>query len=138
MIVSLHVASGAAAGALLRRRALALAAGPVLHFVGDLIPHWDIRSRRFEIVSGALEVAALAVVRGPGDAATLGALACAAPDLEHVLPLPRPRGRKLFPSHRVGGWHRAGGVSTAVQLLAAGVLLGAVLGSRIPSSRGRD
>jgi hypothetical protein len=32
----------------------------------------------------------------------------AAPDLEHVLPLLKPGGRKLHPTHRFPGWHRAG------------------------------
>ena len=127
MIVSLHVATGAAAGAILRSRVGALVAGPVLHALGDRMPHHDIASRPFEIASGVLAVLALAARRGPFDAATLGAVAASAPDLEHVLPFPRPGGRKLFPSHRVAGWHRPGGVSAPAQLLAAGLMLGSVL-----------
>jgi hypothetical protein len=133
VIVSMHVATGAAAGALLRRAPLAALVGPALHFIADWIPHRDIPSRRFEVVSGAVEVAALALVRGPLDAATIGAIAAAAPDVEHVVRLPRPGGRKLFPSHRVFGWHRGGGVRTSVQLVVAGVLLGAVAGGRARS-----
>ena len=127
MIVSLHVATGAAGGALLRGRAAALAVGPLLHVAGDRIPHRDIPSRRFEIATGVAGVLALAGRLGPLHPATLGALAASAPDAEHLFRLPRPGGRKLFPSHRVAGWHRAGGMSTALQLVLAGVLLGAVL-----------
>ena len=130
VIVALHLATGAAAGALLGSRRAALVAGPFLHLAGDLMPHWDIGSKRFEKLSGIAVLAALAASRGPLDPATVGAAAAEAPDLEHVLRLPRPGGRKLFPSHRFAGWHRPGGVSTGAQLLAAGVLLGLLLRRR--------
>lgn len=130
MIVSLHLATGALGGALVRSPVAAAALGPVLHFFGDRVPHEDIASRRFELQCGVLGVLALAVVRGPFDAATVGALTATLPDLEHVLRLPRPGGRKLFPSHRIPGWHRPGGLTTEVQLFAAGVLFGAVIASR--------
>ena len=130
MIVSMHVATGALGGALTGSRVGALVVGPVLHVLGDRMPHEDIASRRFEVTSGALGVLTLAVVRGPLDPATIGAVASAAPDLEHVVRLPRPGGRKLFPSHRFRGWHRAGGLPAAVQLLAAGVLLGLLCAPR--------
>ena len=129
MIVSLHIATGAAGGALVRSPVAAAALGPVLHFFGDRVPHEDIDSRRFEFQCGVVGLLTLAVVRGPFDPATVGALTAAAPDLEHILPLPRPGGRKLFPSHRIPGWHRPGGISANAQLLIAGVLFGAVLAS---------
>ena len=130
MIVSLHVATGAAAGALVRSRAAAIPLGLVLHFLGDVMPHRDMVSRRFEIVSG-LAVFALVVARhGPFDRATLGAAAASAPDLEHVLRFIRYRRRKIFPSHRWWRFHNSGGVRGGVQLLAAGILLGLVLGDR--------
>lgn len=127
MIVSLHVATGAALGALTNSRAAALLGGPVLHAVGDAVPHQDFPSRRFEVCSGLAGLGMLAWRRGLLDPATLGAAASAAPDLEHVLPLPRPGGRDLFPSHRVEGWHRAGGIPAWVQLVAAAGLLAFVL-----------
>lgn len=130
MIVSLHLATGALGGALVRSPVAAAALGPVLHFFGDRVPHEDIASRRFELQCGVLGVLALAVVRGPFDAATVGALTATLPDLEHVLRLPRPGGRKLFPSHRIPGWHRPGGLTTEVQLFVAGVVFGAVIASR--------
>jgi hypothetical protein len=127
VIVSLHIATGAAAGALLGSRRAALVAGPLLHVAGDVMPHWDIGSRRFEKWSGFVCLAALVLTRGPLDPATVGAAAAEAPDLEHILRLPRPGGRKLFPSHRFHGWHRPGGVPTSVQVFAAGLLVGLLL-----------
>jgi hypothetical protein len=127
VIVSLHVATGAAGGALAGSRGAALALGPLLHLAGDRLPHQDIADRRFEIGSGVAGVLLLAATRGPLDPAVAGALAASAPDLEHVFRFPRPGGRKLFPSHRLRGWHRAGGVSASAQLLLAGFLLGLLL-----------
>jgi uncharacterized protein YcfJ len=77
----------------------------------------------------------LGIVRGPLDPATIGAVAAAAPDVEHVVRLPRPGGRKVFPSHRIPGLHRPGGIPASAQLVIAGLLLGAVLGSGL--GRGR-
>jgi len=119
MIVTLHVASGAVAGALTRSRFSALAIGPPLHLLGDLVPHEDIQSRRFELASGVTGIAALAAAYGPFHPVTIGAVSAAAPDLEHVLPLPRPGGRPLFPSHRRPELHRSGGVPASMQLLVA-------------------
>jgi hypothetical protein len=127
MIVSLHVASGGAVGAAAPSRGSAVLLGALVHLMGDRMPHQDIWNRRFEMCSGAAALGALAVRRGVLDPVTLGAVAGSAPDLEHVLRLPRPGGRKLFPSHRLHGWHRSGGVPDWAQLLAAGVLLGLLL-----------
>lgn len=91
------------------------------------MPHWDLPDRQFEIRSGVACVLLLALARGPFDPAVTGALAASSPDIEHVLKLPRPGGRKLFPSHRFHGWHRSGGVPARVQLLVAGFLIGALL-----------
>ncbi len=90
------------------------------------MPHHDIPSHRFEAVSGVLLLVVLALRRGLSDPAVLGGAACAAPDLEHVLPLPRPGGRELYPSHRVEGWHKEGGVPAWAQLVAAGVIVAAL------------
>ncbi len=125
MIVSLHVATGAAAGAASGSRLTALLLGPIVHLAGDRLPHQDIRSRRFEIGSGLACLALLAGARGPLDRATLGAAASSAPDLEHVVPFLRPGGAKLF--HGRHGWHRSGRLSTDLQLLLAGAILGALL-----------
>ncbi len=127
MIVSMHVATGAAAGALAGSRLRAVLLGLVLHGICDRIPHMDLPSRRFEIRSGLALLGLLAATRGPFDPAVAGAAASSAPDLEHVLRLPRPGGKKLFPTHRFRGWHRTGGVSTSAQLIAAGVIVGLLL-----------
>jgi hypothetical protein len=130
MIVAIHVATGAAGGALAGSRLRAALLGPVLHGVCDRIPHVDIPSRRFELASGLVLLGLLAAARGPFDPAVIGAAASSAPDLEHVLPCPQPGGKKLFPTHRVKNWHPEGGVSTAVQLLAAGVIVGLLVRPR--------
>ena len=115
-------------GAALRSRAAAALLGIPLHLAGDRIPHRDIHNRRFEIVSGLAIVALVAARRGLSDAATVGALAACAPDLEHIVRLPRPGGSKIFHGRR--GWHRAGGLSTRSQLVLAGFLTGRLLGRR--------
>jgi hypothetical protein len=135
MIVAMHVATGAAGGAAVRSRIAAVLLGLALHAAGDRVPHQDIGSRRFEVATGVLGVLALGVVRGPLDAATVGAVAAAAPDVEHVVRLPRPGGRKLFPSHRIPGFHRPGGIPAGAQLVIAGLLLGAVLGAGLGRER---
>jgi hypothetical protein len=128
--VSLHVATGAVGGSLVGSRLGSLPLGLLLHLAGDRMPHEDIPDRRFEIGSGITGVLLLAAVRGPFDPAISGALAASAPDIEHVFRLPRPGGRKLFPSHRVHGWHRSGGVSVPTQLVLAGFLIGLLLRRR--------
>jgi hypothetical protein len=130
VIVSLHVATGAAAGAVVGSPLRALLLGPALHLAADRVPHRDIASRRFEIGSGLAALALLAARRGPLDPATLGAVASSAPDLEHVVPSLRPRGKKLF--HGSRGWHRSGKFSATVQLLFAGMILGFLISKRHP------
>ena len=137
MIVSLHVASGAATGVVLDSRLGALVVGPVLHLLGDRIPHRDIPSRRFETWTGIGVLMLVALRHGARSPATLCAIAASIPDVEHVLRLPRPGGRKLFPSHRRTGWHRTGGVTATAQLVTAGALLGFAL-SRAQRSRGTN
>ena len=136
MISSLHVATGALAGALLGSRRGALAAGPLLHVLGDRMPHHDIAWRQFEVWTSIGGVVALGIARGPLDPATIGAVASAVPDAEHVLRFPRPGGKKLFPSHRLHGWHRPGGVPASVQLVAAGAILAALVAAGFARSRG--
>jgi hypothetical protein len=133
MIVSLHVATGAAIGAVTASRVGALLLGPPAHLVGDRIPHQDIASRRFEIASGIACIALLAARRGPFDPATVGALSASAPDLEHVFPQLRPGGKKLF--HGSRGWHRSGPLPASVQLLLAGAVVGYLGATRRPCSR---
>lgn len=135
MIVSLHVATGAAAGALAGSRRRAVPLGVLLHFLGDVMPHEDIVSRRFEITTGVAALCALAVRHGPLSPTVWGAAACSAPDLEHVLPSPRPGGRDLFPSHRWAPFHRSGGAPAGLQLFVAGAVLGVLLSSPRAATR---
>jgi hypothetical protein len=125
VIVSLHVATGGLAGLVAGSRVGALLVGPLLHLAGDRVPHQDIASRRFEILSGIACVGLLAARRGLFDPVTLGSVSASAPDLEHVFPLLRPGGKKLFHGRR--GWHRSGGFSARAQLLLAGTLIGLLL-----------
>jgi hypothetical protein len=117
MIVLMHVATGALAGAPgSRRRAAAL--GPLLHFACDVVPHDDIPSHAVETATGVAAVLLLAWRRGV-DAATVGAVAASAPDLEHILPFPRPGGRALFPSHRWPTQSQLSRLPVWIQLAAA-------------------
>ncbi len=126
VIVSLHVATGAATGALARSRPIALLLGPLVHVAGDRVPHDDIHDLRFEVGSGLAALALLAARRGVLDPAVLCGATAAAPDLEHVVPWLRPRGRKLF--HREGNVDS--GISAGVQLLVAGAIVGFLVGRR--------
>jgi hypothetical protein len=127
VIVSLHVATGAALGAVVRSRPLALLLGPPLHVAVDRVPHEDIPDRSFEIGSGLGALGLLAAWRGPFDPAVLGGAAAAMPDLEHLVPWLRPRGAKVF--HRGGAPHGVG-MSVESQLLLAGTLVGLLLARR--------
>ena len=127
VIVSLHVATGAALGAVIRSRPLALLLGPPLHVAGDRVPHEDIPDRSFEIGSGLFALALLAARRGPLDPAVLGGAAASMPDLEHIVPWLRVRGEKVF--HRGGGRHGVG-ISAEGQLLLAGTVVGLLLARR--------
>jgi hypothetical protein len=127
VIVAMHVATGALAGAVTGDRAAAVVVGLALHAAGDAIPHEDFESLQLETGLGLALIAALAVRRGFTDPAVVGAVFSAAPDLEHVLPRPGHDRPKLFPSHRLDGWHRSGGISAPLQLAASLVIVGALI-----------
>jgi len=127
VIVSLHVATGAALGAAIRSRTLALLLGPPLHVAGDRVPHEDIPDRSFEIGSGLVALALLAGRRGLLDPAVVGGAAASMPDLEHIVPWLRVCGEKVF--HRGGGRHGVG-ISAEKQLLLAGTVVGLLLARR--------
>jgi hypothetical protein len=127
VIVSLHVATGAAMGAAVRSRTLALLLGPPLHLAGDRVPHEDIPDRSFEIGSGLVALGLLAVRRGLFDPAVLGGAAASMPDLEHLVPWLRLHGEKVF--HRGGGRHGVG-MPVEAQLVLAGAILGLLLARR--------
>ena len=127
MIVALHVATGAAAGALLARTTAPRSPALALHAAGDAVPHEDFDSLRFETATGLGLLALLALRRGLFDPAVVGGAFSAAPDLEHVFPKPGHDGSKLFPSHRLEGWHKEGGITAPLQFLLALVIVGALV-----------
>jgi hypothetical protein len=127
MIVAMHVAGGAALGSIVGSRHAAALGGFALHGLQDAIPHEDIGSYRLETATGLALLGVLAWRRGPLDAAVIGGAACASPDLEHVVPLPRPGGRGLYPSHRIEGWHRGGGLPAWLQLAVAATIVTALI-----------
>jgi len=129
----MHVATGALAGAVTGDRAAAAAAGLALHAAGDAVPHEDFDSLKLETTLGLGLLAVLALRRGFTDPAVVGAAFSAAPDLEHVIPYPGHDLPKLFPSHRLDGWHRSGGISAPLQLVASLVIVAALcLGRKEP------
>ena len=135
MIVALHVATGAATGALTRSRIAAVAIGPVLHVASDRVPHRHPRHASVDYLTGLLAFAALARRRGGSDAATLGALAAVMPDAEHLVPALRPRGARVFHRRRRGRRRKPSGLSAGVQLfLAAAMLAPLLLGERKAAS----
>jgi hypothetical protein len=130
VISSLHAATGATLGAVVRSRTAAAILGIPLHLAGDRVPHQDIHERRIEVASGMLVVGLVAARRGVTDATTVGAVAACVPDIEHLVRLPRPGGSKLF--HGKRGWHRSGGLSVRNQLLFAALLTAGVLATGRP------
>jgi hypothetical protein len=129
VIVSLHVATGALAGAAAGSRAGAAVLGPFVHALGDLTPHQDIPSTAFEAASGGAALLLLARRYGPLHPVTVGAVAASVWDVEHVLRPARRGRRKLFPTHRYAGWHKRGGLPAWLQLAAAAAILTALLRS---------
>ena len=124
VISSLHVATGAAAGALLRSRSAAFVVGPLLHVVGDRMPHHDIGWRKFEVWTCIGGIVALGIARGPLDPATVGGFASRTPSTLIRRPggsSSRPRHARLAPAgHRV-----------RVEVLAAGPILGGLVAAGV-------
>jgi hypothetical protein len=127
VIVSLHVATGALAGAAARSRVGAVALGPFVHALGDLTPHQDFPSTAFEAATGGLGVLLLARRYGSLHPVTVGAVAASVWDIEHVLRPARRGRRKLFPTHRYARWHKRGGLPARLQLAAAAGILALLL-----------
>ena len=127
MIVALHAAIGGAAGTLTRSRVAAVALGPVLHVAADHVPHEHPEHDVWEYAGGLLTLAALARRRGVCDVSTIGAAAAVAPDLEHLVPWLRLRGRKVLHRRRRA---RDEGLSVRMQTLIAALILAPVLAAR--------
>jgi hypothetical protein len=137
MIVPLHVAIGAATGAVSRSRPASLALGPLLHIVGDQVPHRHPKRPVWELLTGAFALGFLAGRRGVLDPATLGAFAAAAPDAEHLLPL-RVRGRKVLHLRPGRDRHDGTGLSAQKQMLLAAGLIAALLISTKPTPQAKS
>ena len=126
LIVAFHAASGAAAGSVTKSRLVALASGPVLHVAADRVPHRHPRHAVWEYATGLATLGLLARRRGLLDAATIGAVAAVAPDLEHLVPRRLSRGR-VFHKRRGADRRRPHGLSVAAQLALSAALLLPVL-----------
>jgi hypothetical protein len=133
VIVSLHVATGALAGAAAGSRRRAMLLGPLVHALGDLTPHQDIPSTAFEAASGGAGVLLLARRYGALHPVTVGAVAASVWDLEHILRPARPGRPKLFPTHRFAGWHKRGGLPAWIQLAGAATIFALLLRPDEPS-----
>jgi hypothetical protein len=135
VIVSLHVATGAAAGSLLRSRLGSLPLGLLLHLAGDLMPHEDIFDREFEVGSGSRRsfcsplFEARSIPQSPVRSRR---------QLRTSNTLFAYRAQAAASSFQViaYGWHQSGGVPAPLQLLTAGFLIGLLL--RRGSLDGRD
>lgn len=136
VLTTAHIASGAAVGTTLQSRLAAVIVGVWLHYLGDKIPHEDVTSRRFEVVTGLGAMAVLAYTRGPFSPSTICGAFASAPDLEHILPFPEFGGKKLFPTHR--GNHPTGGVPVWIQLVGAGAVLGSVAAAGLRDAASGD
>ncbi len=130
MIVAFHVAAGAATGALSGSRVAAVALGPLLHVASDRVPHRHPASAPGECLAGVFALGLVAGGCGASSAATLGAFAGALPDLEHVVPVLRVRGAKVFHRFPGGDRHDGTGVSAPAQMLLALLLLAPLLRRR--------
>jgi hypothetical protein len=125
-MVAFHAASGAAAGSLTKSRLAALASGPLLHVAADRVPHRHPQLEAWDFATGVVALGLLVRRRGLFDAATLGAVAAVAPDLEHLAPR-RFRRRSLFHRRRGADRLRPDGMSVAAQLALSAALLVPVL-----------
>ena len=79
-----HASIGAALGAVIKRPALAFAAGTLSHIIADAVPHRDLRPR-IEIPLATAVICLVAARCGLSSPQFWGALGAVAPDFEHGL-----------------------------------------------------
>lgn len=105
MILAVHIPAGALAGRRSGSVAAALGWGVLSHAAIDLVPHKDPFGELTEIcmTAGMLSLVTALTRADPG--AVAGAIGGALPDLEHLIPWVRRRGRGLFPTHASGQLH---------------------------------
>ncbi len=103
MMVLAHTAAGAAIGYLAPSRGRAAVMAFAAHALLDLPRHEDPTMAQEAMLTGASLVSA-ATLFGVQSKEFWGAFGCAAPDLEHAIPILRSR-RRLYPTHRFARLH---------------------------------
>jgi hypothetical protein len=127
MMVLAHTAAGAAIGHLAPSTGTGVAVAFVAHGLLDLPQHEDPSMSQEALLTGASLVCA-ATLFGLRSPEFWGAFSCAAPDLEHAIPLLRRR-RRLYPTHRFARLHNllpTPRLSLSAQVAASVVILSLV------------
>lgn len=134
MIQLAHAASGALVGRSCNGVLDALVAGFVTHGVMDVAPHGEVHDDRFEILTGAAAILALASRYGWRSPVTMGAIGSVLPDMEHVPSLVGIKLPPLYPTHRWGrlhGWeHKPLAIPWRVQAIVGGAVIGMLVARR--------
>jgi hypothetical protein len=105
VILAVHVSGGALVGLRAGSAAGAFGRGVLSHGALDLMPHEDPFGERTEIVMTAATLALVAALTHLDGRAIAGAIGGALPDLEHLMPAVKRRGRGFFPTHAFGSLH---------------------------------
>ena len=134
MIQLAHAASGALVGRSCSGVLDALLAGFVTHGVMDVAPHGEVHDDRFEILTGAAAILALAARHGWRSPVTMGAIGSVLPDMEHVPSLVGITLPPLYPTHRWGrlhGWeHKPLAIPWRLQAIVGGAVIGMLVARR--------
>jgi hypothetical protein len=95
-----HASMGAALGALIKKPALAFAAGMLSHIIADSVPHKDLTVKQ-EVAAMGITIGYIAVRHGLKSPEFCGALGAICPDFEHGLTELGiiPKKRESFPTH---------------------------------------
>jgi hypothetical protein len=143
VILAVHVPAGALAGRWAGSGTAAFGWGVLSHAALDLVPHKDPFGERAEIGMTATMLALVAALTRADARSLAGAVGGSLPDLEHLMPWVRHRGRAVVPTH---AWARLHGslptrleLGGGAQLAMAAALTAwlAVLASRRSSDQGQ-
>lgn len=135
MIQLAHVATGALAGRHRIGTLDALLAGLAAHAAIDVIPHGEVHDDRFELLTGAAGVLAIAARHGWRSPVTIGALGSVIPDMEHLPKLVGIDTPPVFPTHRWGVLHGWETKPLALPAWLQAMFGGAVIGALVASAR---